>query len=405
MFTIACVLRSGGDFYPEYVYRLRDQICKNITVPYHFVCLTDFSLSGVGVDARPFKHNLPGWWSKMNMFYLKGPILCLDLDISVVGNIDPLVEGICSLESTDTILLKAFRSNTFAGAIWGWKDDRSVIVKNFISKLSSYRFSRFNPMGKPTKFGREYLYIDDQFFPTDEPMLIDVLGRLGKIRAAQEFVKEIYSYKVHCLPRGGKYPEDAKIIIYAHEHRPVVKRTIPTTPKPETSKPIQLVSVPQKYGQHKKPPLRQNTPIEPSGPPKKKIEDPRRWGQAKRKELRKPVPIEPSGPPRKNSLPPQKFGQKIRIVLKGKEIVSGTPEIGLDIWDLKTGLQNLFPDPYGKEFNNWCRTEGIKRSPILRWHYSRRFPCRENECCSGDKFDIQVCRSSPLYLKCLLPRG
>jgi hypothetical protein len=89
--TIACVLRSGGVYDRRWVDALRCQVEK-YAPGVEFRCLTNVA----GVDgALPLAHNLPGWWSKMELFrpgLFSGRVLYLDLDTLVVGSLSPLLE-------------------------------------------------------------------------------------------------------------------------------------------------------------------------------------------------------------------------------------------------------------------------------------------------------------------------
>lgn len=95
---IACVLRTGGIYDAEYVNRLARGIARNVTIPYHFVCLTN-DISAV-FDASvheviPLKHDLPGWWSKVELFrrdlYINLDWFFVDLDTIILENIDAIV--------------------------------------------------------------------------------------------------------------------------------------------------------------------------------------------------------------------------------------------------------------------------------------------------------------------------
>lgn len=89
--TVACVLKSGGDFDAEYVERLRDGVSKHLG-PHRFVCLSDVP---VPCERISLKHDLPGWWSKMELFRPDtglGDIFYLDLDTVIVGDLSPLLD-------------------------------------------------------------------------------------------------------------------------------------------------------------------------------------------------------------------------------------------------------------------------------------------------------------------------
>jgi hypothetical protein len=121
--TVACVLKSGGTasytslareppgaatgpYSAEYVWRLRQGLARHTpgfqldgteatTAP--LVCLTDDRRlvergSVGGVRFEPLEHDWPGWWAKMALFRLEGPILYLDLDTVITGAVTPLLE-------------------------------------------------------------------------------------------------------------------------------------------------------------------------------------------------------------------------------------------------------------------------------------------------------------------------
>lgn len=101
MITIACVLRSGGDFAPIHVAALARGLAAHMREPYRLVCLSDLPrLDVAGVTLRPLVHAWPGWWAKLEMFrdgslgdrgeLLQDPVLYLDLDCIVVGDLAPL---------------------------------------------------------------------------------------------------------------------------------------------------------------------------------------------------------------------------------------------------------------------------------------------------------------------------
>ena len=89
MIWVCCVLRSGGDFLPEHVDRLRAQVATHLPGA-RFCCLTDMPVAGQGVFRLAYKW--PGWWSKMEVFRpdLSGDILMMDLDSSLVGDLSDM---------------------------------------------------------------------------------------------------------------------------------------------------------------------------------------------------------------------------------------------------------------------------------------------------------------------------
>jgi hypothetical protein len=98
--TIACVWWKGEfrnrDYTARHVHNLHMMVDKHIDVPYEFVCLTnapdDLCCRKVGLE---FPDDLPGWWSKLELF--KGgwtdskAVLYLDLDTFICDSLDDLI--------------------------------------------------------------------------------------------------------------------------------------------------------------------------------------------------------------------------------------------------------------------------------------------------------------------------
>jgi len=81
---IVTVCRSGGDYRWEHVEDLKRQ-CARHAPGVEFVCLSD-------LGGTPLKHDWPGWWSKIEIFTLRGPCLYMDLDTVVLDSLAPLLE-------------------------------------------------------------------------------------------------------------------------------------------------------------------------------------------------------------------------------------------------------------------------------------------------------------------------
>lgn len=84
---VLCVLKSGGDYGPEYVDKLAAMVRRNLRIPYEFVCLTDMPVKG-GVEFET--ECLKGWWAKLEVFRFTGPCVYFDLDTVIVDRIDAL---------------------------------------------------------------------------------------------------------------------------------------------------------------------------------------------------------------------------------------------------------------------------------------------------------------------------
>mgnify|MGYP001607000074 CR=1 FL=1 len=81
MTTVACCCVPGpGNYAYEHVKRLQLQVAEHLKQPYQFFCLDDSPL--------------PGWWAKISLFRpgrFTGRILYLDLDVTIVGSLDEVM--------------------------------------------------------------------------------------------------------------------------------------------------------------------------------------------------------------------------------------------------------------------------------------------------------------------------
>lgn len=189
MVTVVTVLKSGGDFRPEHVRRLYDQL--NVHSPRcGFVCLTD--VPDQVICSMPLKHDWPGWWSKIEIFGHKwnGYCLYLDLDTDVVGPIDDIE---CD---QFTMLSDFYRPHLPASGVMGWCGDalpRRVYDEFDVNDIGQYR--NRNQWG-------------DQGYITK---------KAGKIARFDN--RRIVSFKVHCQKQGS-VPDGASIVAYHGKPRP-----------------------------------------------------------------------------------------------------------------------------------------------------------------------------------------
>lgn len=87
-----CCVKTGSKYGDEYVRRLQAGVSRNL--PKHdghvFTCFTDKPVEGVMCEELPA--DLPGWWSKLNLFKLRQPLIYFDLDVVNTGDLTPLLE-------------------------------------------------------------------------------------------------------------------------------------------------------------------------------------------------------------------------------------------------------------------------------------------------------------------------
>ena len=158
--TVVCVLKSGGVYNPEWVYKLASGVKQNLSRPYDFVCLSDQTISGV--DVVPLVNHWPGWWSKLEIFrprLFTGSVLYIDLDSIVVGPLDNL------FSQTVLYMCEDFTFDGFNSSVMSWNS-------YFFSPYSLYEYFASDP-GSLMKFydrnvrGRvgDQAYIEDRTRP------------------------------------------------------------------------------------------------------------------------------------------------------------------------------------------------------------------------------------------------
>lgn len=121
--TVACVLRSGGPYDKEYVERLKQGVDANLS-GHRFLCLSDVN---VPCERIPLRHGWPGWWSKIELFRLPGPVLFFDLDTVINGDLTE----IASYPHRFTMLTDFTRPDRAASGVMAWGGDWSHIYRSF----------------------------------------------------------------------------------------------------------------------------------------------------------------------------------------------------------------------------------------------------------------------------------
>lgn len=132
--TVACVLRSGGDYDLEYVERLGEGVLLNGD-PDNFVCLTDVPAVSRYCETVPLERDWPGWWSKVELFRaFRGPTVYFDLDTVIVGDLtDVLLQ---SKRAPITLLSDFYRPAALQSGVMAWNGDWSRIYEFFTERTA-----------------------------------------------------------------------------------------------------------------------------------------------------------------------------------------------------------------------------------------------------------------------------
>jgi hypothetical protein len=189
------VLRSGGEYKPEHVERLRRQMFKT-TPSLRLDCLTD--LDGVP-RSYPLEHGWPGWWSKLEICRpgFVGPLLYIDLDTTVVRDMAPLVR-----HTTHSIVLRDYFRNGSAvqsSFMLLTEADRRTVWQHFIREPDAL-MERYRRGGDQLVFER-------------------LLGKRA-LRWQDRYPGQVVGYKSE-LRKGRRVPgPGTRVIIYHGRPRP-----------------------------------------------------------------------------------------------------------------------------------------------------------------------------------------
>lgn len=120
MLTVACVLRSGGEYTPEYVERLKAGVDANLT-GHEFVCLSDMDAP----NRIPLETNWPHWWAKLEVFRLKGKVLYFDLDTVIHGSI----QAFADYPHRFSMLRDFYKPDVLQSGVMAWDGDYSHLYR------------------------------------------------------------------------------------------------------------------------------------------------------------------------------------------------------------------------------------------------------------------------------------
>lgn len=193
MTTIACVLKSGGWPTVADVARLAAD-CAEHAPEHRFVCLSDVP-EIPGVEVIPLVHNLPGWWSKLEMGrpgVLTGPTLYLDLDTRIVGDISDMSE----YRGKPLILRDFYRPLAMIGSgVMLWSENMLAPAWNAFAEAPAKIMQQ-----NPTRMDR---------------FIVQHLPEHGFVQ--DEFPGKVVSYKAHCRER---VPDGVSVVAFHGRPRP-----------------------------------------------------------------------------------------------------------------------------------------------------------------------------------------
>lgn len=225
MLTVACVYKSepNGPYSPEDVVRLARGVHKHLSIPHRMVCLTDDVQALCGVDGgypkvqcaiESLQHGWRGWWAKMELFALEGPVLYLDLDTVIIGSLDEIAYKVS--ESDRLVMLRGFYRGDRCSGVMGWGDGVSTrwILDTFISDIRTPPAYVQTPLAlrmtcKRMTHRGDQEWLDWHLKQTQTPTVF-----------LQDIASGVCSYKVDVRDKGGVLPTDARVVCFHGQPRP-----------------------------------------------------------------------------------------------------------------------------------------------------------------------------------------
>jgi len=200
MLAIGTVLKTGGEFNWSQAAILRDSVARNMprTIPYKFRVLTNDREAS---DPVKLEYNLPGWWSKMELFRPEvreswGDTLYFDLDTAIVGGLGDIAT-VCNARPNFTVLRDFYRSNGYGSGMM------------FIPAKLTEPWAKFDVEIIPEYASAN---LGDQQF----------LEKFPAVRWQDLVPRQIHSFKPAAFPGatlGGK-PKDARVVCFHGKPRP-----------------------------------------------------------------------------------------------------------------------------------------------------------------------------------------
>ena len=164
MRTFVCILKSGGDYYPEHVQILQNQVMRAMPSTERFLCLTDYS-SIKGVEILPLKHGLRGKYSMMEAFRITGQVVVTGIDTVLVGNLDCIWDVVADMSPDDFYLMRSFnKMRTYGNNPMAWNGDWSKLIYDFsIEDCYKYKLEQEYTNKKLKSIGANIKVLDEHF--------------------------------------------------------------------------------------------------------------------------------------------------------------------------------------------------------------------------------------------------
>jgi hypothetical protein len=210
MLPIVCVLKSGGwknrnmhvEYGPDNVRWLRDQVRLHAGYEQSFYCLSDVEVAGV--TTLKLQDDLPGWWSKLELFAAFGAAFYLDLDTALVGDIRHMLRPKQYKRLAVLRNLSAKESHRIGSGGMAWETEQLHLYQEFMRNPQKHMAECVTP----AKWG-------------DQGFIQHCAKEHGGWDILQDkFPNQICSYKLDLLPQGAAPGPQTRIVCFHGEPRP-----------------------------------------------------------------------------------------------------------------------------------------------------------------------------------------
>jgi len=192
--TVACVYKTGGDFTSEYVRRLYRNVLEHSdkSREIRFTVYTDSAEDMPGIKV-PLTENLPGWWSKLELFKeFRGRTVYFDLDTIITGSLEKIYE----YDGPMALIRDFYHPEIMSTGVMAWNSPMQFIM--------------------PTQ--------EEKGRILSNPRAMDqhhIVKKLNEMKWSVDIVQDIIplaSYKADCMKNG--IPDGTSIVCFHGRPRP-----------------------------------------------------------------------------------------------------------------------------------------------------------------------------------------
>lgn len=190
---------------PNDVSILKEMLEYNLPInkDWEFLCLTDYPQEQIDMPVLPLEHDLPGWWSKIELFRpdLEGEeIFYFDLDTVIVYSLSPVF----NYKSPFLLLHDFYRGKkkqiAYQSSVMKFVVDPSLVAvyQEFLRHKEYYMHNY--------KRGGDQQFLEGQLDSNKVEYFQNV------------FPEQFVSYKLHCKDK--KIPKNARVVVFHGKPRP-----------------------------------------------------------------------------------------------------------------------------------------------------------------------------------------